>query len=326
MVGTFKANNPLNTFLLFDYGLLLKFSFFEDPPIPVIKKTDGILFKELLTAIKHVGAGNPFIYTIIVYLLLFTQAVSINKLINYQRLLQRSTYLPAMSYLLITSIFTEWNVISAPLIINTLLIWAWQRMSNLYNNQNPKTTLFNIGMIIGVASFFYFPSLAFALLIAFALVFTRPFKLNEWVIALIGVITPFYFFFAWLFLSDNLKNYNLPVIVLGNLRFHQSYWSFAAIVLVLIAFLTGAWFVRLNITNQIVQVRNNWGLILSYIVVAVLISFLNGTHTFDYLILAAVPFSAFIACAFFYPSNKWLPLLLHWVMVGFVIANSYFIK
>ncbi len=323
MVGTFRANNPLNTFLLFVYGLLLKFSFFADPPIPVIKKTDGILFKEFLTALKQVGAGSSFIYTIIVYLLLFTQAVSINKSINYQRLLQRSTYLPAMSYLLITSIFTEWNVLSAQLIINTLLIWVWQRMSNVYNNPNPKTTLFNTGMIIGIASFFYLPSLAFALLSVFALIFTRPFKLNEWVIALVGIITPFYFFFAWLFLSDNLKSYILPVITLGYPTFHQSYWSLAAIVLVLIAFVTGAWFVRSNIANQIVQVRNNWGLILSYVVVAVLISFLNGRNTFDYLILAAVPSSAFIACAFFYPSNKWLPLLLHWLMVGFVIANSF---
>ncbi len=326
MVGTFKANNPLNTFLLFVYGLLLKFSFFADPPIPVVKETDGILFKELLTAIKQVGANNPFIYTIIVYLLLFTQAVSINKIINYQRLIPHSTYLPAMSYLLITSVFTEWNILSAPLIINTLLMWTSQRMSNLYNNQNPKTTLFNIGMIIGIASFFYLPSLAFALLIAFALTFTRPFKLNEWMIALLGIITPFYFFFAWLFLSDNLKNYNLPVIVSEYPRFYQSYWSFAATILVLGAFLTGAWFVRSNIAKQIVQVRNNWALFLLYIVVAVFISFLNGAYTFEYLILAAVPLAAFIACAFFYPSNKWLPLLLHWIMVGFVIANSYFIK
>lgn len=155
MVGIFKANNPLNTFLLFVYGLLLKFSFFSDPPVPVIKKTDGILFKELLIALKTVGASMPVIYTIIVYLLLFTQALSINKFITYHRLLQRPTYLPAMSYLLITSIFTEWNVLTAPLVINTLLIWSWREMSNLYNNQNPKTTLFNIGMITGISAFLF---------------------------------------------------------------------------------------------------------------------------------------------------------------------------
>ena len=326
MVGIFKANNPLNTFLLFVYGLLLKFSFFADPPVPVIKKTDGILFKELLIAIKTVGADMPVIYPAIVYLLLFTQAVSINKFINYQRLLQHSTYLPAMSYLLLTSIFPEWNVLTAPLVINTLLIWSWQRMSNLYNNQNPKTTLFNIGMIIGICAFFYFPSLAFAILIVFALIFTRPFKLNEWIIALVGIITPFYFLFAWLFLSDNLKSYSLPVFVVGYPMFHHSYWSLAAIVLILIAFLTGAWFVRSNIGRQIVQVRNNWGLILLYLVVAVFIPFINDTYTFEYWILAAVPLSAFSACAFFYPSKKWLPLLLHWIMVGFVIAGSYLIK
>jgi hypothetical protein len=326
VVGTFKANNPLNTFLLFVYGLLLKFSFFADITIPVIKKTDAFLFKKLLIALKPVGDDMPFIYAIIVYLLLFTQALSFNKFINNQRLVQRSTYLPAMSYLLITSMFTEWNELTAPLVINTLLIWSAQGMSTLYNSQNPKTTLFNIGMIIGIAAFFYFPSLAFSILIAFALIFTRPFKLNEWIIALIGIITPFYFFFAWLFLSDNLKNYKLPVFIVGYPRFHQSYWSLAAIILVLIAFITGAWFVRSNLGRQIVQVRNNWGLMLIYLVVAIFIPFINNTYTFEYWILAAVPLSAFIASAFFYPSKKWLPVLLHWIMVGFVIAISYLIN
>lgn len=326
MVGIFKANNPLNTFLLFVYGVLLKFSFFADPPIPVIKKTDGILFKEFLIGIKTVGADLPVIYTIIAYLLLFTQALSFNRFINYQRLLQRATYLPAMSYLLITSMFTEWNVLTAPLVINTLLIWSWQKMSSLHNDQTPKTTLFNIGMIIGISVFFYFPSLAFAILIVFALIFTRPFKLNEWIIALVGIITPFYFFFAWLFLSDNLKNYSFPVLVVGYPRFYHSYWSIAAIVLVLIAFLTGAWFVRSNISMQIVQVRSNWGLILLYLVVAVFISFINATYTFEYWILAAVPLAAFVAAAFFYPSKKWVSVLLHWIMVGFVIAFSYLIN
>ena len=150
MVGIFKANNPFNTFILLVYGLLLKLCWFLHPVIPIPKQTDGSLYRKLLVELSLAGNQFPAIYPLIMYLLLFTQAVTFNKLINDQRLMQRANYLPAMSYLLITSIFPEWNILSAPVLINTLLVWVWARMSNLYSSNNPKTTLFNIGMVIGL--------------------------------------------------------------------------------------------------------------------------------------------------------------------------------
>jgi hypothetical protein len=272
-----------------------------------------------------VSSDLPFIYSLITYLLLFTQAVSFNRIINDQRLIQRTTYLPAMSYLLITSIFPEWNILSSPLIVNTLLIWVWLKINGLYNTLNPKTALFNIGMAIGVSAFFYFPSLGFALLIVFALILIRPFNPAEWVITLVGIITPFYYLLVWLFLSDNFKFYKSPVLAIGY-PVIQNYWLLGAIALVLIAFLTGAYFVQANFRKQVVQIRKSWSLILFYLLIAVLLPFINDTRSFQYWILTAVPLSAFIACAFLYPSKKWFPGLLHWLIVGFVIAISYYNK
>jgi hypothetical protein len=99
----------------------------------------------------------------------------------------------------------------------------------------------------------------------------------------------------------------------------------AAIALILTAFLTGAYFVDANFRRQVVQVRNSWSLILFYLMVAAFIPFINYTHTFQYWILTAVPLTAFIACAFFYPPKKWFPVLLHWLMVALIITTSYFI-
>jgi len=323
VVGIFKANNPFNTFILFVYGLLLKLAWFLHPTIPEVQKTDGFLFRGILSKLKIAGGDLPVLYPIITYLLLFTQAMTFNKLINDQRLMQRPNYLPAMSYLLITSMFHEWNILSAPLVINTLLIWVWARMSGLYNSPNPKTTLFNIGMVVGISTFFYFPSLAFAVLIIFSLIVTRPFKLPEWIIALLGIITPYYFLFAYLFLFDKLKGYKLPGFAVLYPRFSLNNWTIAASLLVLIVFLSGAYFVQANFRRQLVQARKSWSLILLYLIVAVFVPFVNATNKFEYWILTAVPLSAYIGCAFFYPTKKWYPFVLHWLMVGFVIAMSY---
>jgi hypothetical protein len=319
VTGAFRTNNPFNTFMLLVYGLLLKLEMFISPQTPVIQKSDGFLYNKILATLKPIFDGYPVIYSIITYLFLYTQAISFNRLLNNRRLMQKPNYLPGMSYLLITSFFAEWSVLSAPLVINTLLIWVWAKMSSLYNNPHAKLTLYNIGIVIGITTFFYFPSLAFALMIIFALLITRPPRIAEWIIAMLGIATPWYFLFAWLFLTNKLYSFQVSGIHIDYPLFAKNNAQYMGITLILIAAITGSIFVQANLRKQIVQVRKSWGLIALYLIVALFISFINSSHNFQYWILAAVPLSALIASFFFYPTKKWIALSMHWIMVGFVI-------
>lgn len=300
---------------------------FLHPTIPLPQQTNGFLYNALLGQLtKTIGSSFPFIYPFISFLLLYTQAITFNKLANDQRLMQKPNYLAAMSYLLITSMFKEWNVLSAPLIVNTFLIWVWANMSGLYNDKKAKSTLFNIGIGIGVATFFYFPSIAFSLLIIVGLTVTRPFKLAEWMIALLGIITPYYFLLAYVFLMDKWKGYKFPDFAISLPKFYESRWALVAVIIVSVATVVGLFYIQQNFRRQLVQTRKSWNLVFLYFLVAVFIPFINATHSFQYWILSAIPLSAFVASAFLYPSKKWFPLLLHWLMVAFVIAFSYFVK
>lgn len=325
MTGIFKANNSYNSFLLLLYAVFLKLPMFLHPKTPQPQQIDGFLYRELLKWLEPVGRGFPAVYALVAFFLLFTQALSFNKLVNDQRIMQRPNYLTGMSYLLITSLFTEWNVLSSPLIINSLLIWVWAKMSGLNNNPNPKAALFNIGIAIGFATFFYFPSLAFAALIIFGLALTRPFKLAEWLIALFGIVTPYYFLLAIVFLTDKWKGYRLPGFAVTNPVFDQTKWAYAAIAIVLVTSIIGIFFIQQNFRRQLIQARKSWNLVFLYLMVALFVPFVNATHTFEYWILCAVPLSAFLGAAFLYPSRSWFPLLLHWLMVGFVIVISYYV-
>jgi Family of unknown function (DUF6427) len=328
VTGTFKANNPYNAFLLFVYGILLKLAIFLHPLkyIPLPQKTDGFLYKEILLQLALPGKAFPFLYSVITFILLYTQAISFNQLATGQRLMPKPNYLTGMAYLLLTSLFREWNVLSAPLIVNTLLVWVWARMSNLNNQRNPTATLFNIGIGIGISTFFYVPSVAFAALIIFGLVVTRPFKPSEWVLALIGIITPYYFLLAYLFLTDKWKGYTFPGVAFSLPKFYDSHWALAAISIVLLASLVGLFFIQKNLNRQLVQTRKSWYLVFLYLVVAFCVPFINATRSFEYWILCAVPLSGFIGCSFFYPERRWFPSVLHWLMVAFVIAFSYFVQ
>lgn len=323
MIGTFRANNPINTFLLLIYGLLLKLVWLIHPQIPVIQKTDGLFYNRVLSVVKPLLDHYPFFYSFIAFVFLFSQALSFTRLLNNRKLMQKPNYLPGMSYLLITSFFPEWNILSSSLILNSLLIWVWAKMSSLYNNPGAKSTLYNIGMVIGITTFFYFPSLAFALLIIFALLITRPLRIAEWLISILGILTPWYLLFAWLFLTNRLYSFQVPGIRVQYSLFIQNNAQYAGMLLILLAAIAGAFFVQINARRQVVQVRKSWGLLLLYLVVAILIPFINSIHNFQYWILTTVPLSAFIACFFYYPTKKWFPLSFHWIMVAFVIYMNY---
>jgi hypothetical protein len=326
VTGTFKANNPVNTFLLLVYGVLLKLPMFLHPVKPAPQQTDGFLYKELLASLNPLSDKLPAVYPIIAFFLLYIQAITFNQLATGQKLMQKPNYLIGMSYLLITSLFKEWNMLSAPLIVSAMLVWVWAKMSSLNQAKSPMGSLFNIGIVIGIATFFYFPSIAFAALIIFGLVVIRPFKLSEWIISLLGIVTPYYFLLSYVFLTDKWKGYHWPGISISLPKFYDNAWALAAIIIVLFVTAIGLLFIRKNFLRQLVQTRKSWNLVFLYFIVALFVPFINATHSFEYWILCSIPLSAFAGATFFYPQVKWFPKLLHWLMVAFVIAFTYFVK
>ncbi|MEO6289709.1 MAG: hypothetical protein ABIO76_07310, partial [Ginsengibacter sp.] len=93
MTGIFKANNPFNTFMLLVYGLLLKLGWFISPQVPVIQTSDGFFYNQIMAWLKPVLDGFPVAYSIIMFILVYTQAISFNRLANNRRLMQKPNYL-----------------------------------------------------------------------------------------------------------------------------------------------------------------------------------------------------------------------------------------
>ncbi|HET7119299.1 MAG TPA: DUF6427 family protein [Hanamia sp.] len=327
MTGIFRTNNPLNTFLLFVYGILLKFGWLSHSQVPQVQKSNGFLFNDILKAVKPFLDSFPSGYFIITYLLLFTQAISFNRLIVNRRLMQKPNYLPAMTYLLITSFFIEWNQLSAPLILNSILIWIWSKMSSLNNNnQHPKSTLYNIGIAIGICSFLYLPSFAFILLVILSLIITRPPKAAEWFINIVGVLTPWYFLAAFLFLNNNLYSFHLTGFGFSYPVYHTIKPELLSISVIIILTIIGGFFVQNISSKQVLQVRKSWQLMFLYLIIAFAVPFINNVIETTYWLLVAVPISAYIACAFYFPRIKWIPAILHWGVVGLVLYMEYFQK
>ena len=228
---------------------------------PQLQPLDGIFYKTFLNLLAPVAGGFPSVYSIITFILLFVQAISFNKIVNSQRLHRQTNYLTGMSYLLVTSLFSEWFSLSAPLLVNTFLIWIWARLCGLYNNPNAKASIFNIGMATGLVAFIYFPSITFLLLIISGIAIGRPFRLQEWLLGLLGILTPVYFYASYLFLTDKINSFHFPGLHFSYPHFFGNKWAYAALGLIAIGIAAGIYFVNRNMRRQVVQTRKSWQLI-----------------------------------------------------------------
>ncbi|MBK6938077.1 MAG: hypothetical protein IPH18_15260 [Chitinophagaceae bacterium] len=321
MTGLFKQKTPVNFFVLLLFGLLIKLPVFLNPHLPVIRPGDGVLYKEML---RFLQPSNPIVYPLLTWLLLYVQAVMLNRIVNMNRMMTVSTWFPGMSYMLITSLWPEWNYFSAPLLVNTFYLLIIQQLFKIYNISDAKGKVYNVGLVAGIAAFFYFSSAAFTVWILLTMVIMRPFRLNEWMLCLLGVFTPFYFFAAGLFISDQWDiSRQLPHIVFGLPQLKQSVWLAASVLLLLLPFLFGGYFIQDGLRKMLIQVRKGWSLLLLFILFALFIPFLNDGGTLESWIFAAIPFAAFHASMYLYSSLRIVPLLFFWVTVVFIIAFQY---
>lgn len=322
MIGLFKQKNPGNALILLIYALVLKFPMFLHPSAP--DRNGNYLYRLLLNGLDTISQKNMFFYSVLAFLLLFSQATLFNRIFNHLKLLAKPNYLAGMSYILVTSLLPDWNHFSAPLLINSLLIWIWYRMVSLYNVQFPLSSVFNIGLLTGIVTLIYLPAVAFLILMFFALLIMRPFRVREWVMSLVGFTSPYYFLLIFLYLTNQLSWKNiLPSIDFAVPGIPRSIWITAGIVLLFVPFMIGGFFVQNNLNKLLIQVRKSWSLLLVFLLVSVIVILINRGASYETWFLTAVPFAAFHASAYYYPQSKALPLILHWITAGFIIALNY---
>ncbi|RYG37242.1 MAG: hypothetical protein EOO01_30320, partial [Chitinophagaceae bacterium] len=210
MLQLFRNYSPFTVLILIIAGFLMKLQALSSGVAPV-PLPDHIIFGQLLAVLNHIFHGSAFGYTLFAVVLLHIQAIYLNYITVKHKLFHRNTYLPAFSYLVLTSIYPPFNYFSEPLLINFFTIAALDLMLTLSQTSQPRKQIFNAGFLLCIPAMIQFPAVGFILLLFLALLFLRTFNLGEWTVGGLGYLTPIYFFVAFLFLFDQLPAiYRLP--------------------------------------------------------------------------------------------------------------------
>lgn len=283
---------------------------------------EGMLYELVVSYINN--NGFPILNSVLSFVLLYIQALIITGIINEYRMTTRHTFLPGLSYLLMTSLLPEWSFLSAPLMATTFILWAFAKLFQLYNKPSANGKIYNIGLLLGLASFIYFPSFLFGVCIIIGLLVLRPFRLNELFLMLLGITTPFYFYAVYLFLIDGFTVQGLLTSLgITPPYLNNSLWVVGSIVFIIIPFLIGAYYIQTNLRKMLIQARKNWSILLLWVLVGLLIGFANGSGLFTNWIVAVAPFAAFHACAYYYPPRKWVSSFLFFAVVTFILVQQY---
>jgi hypothetical protein len=294
-------------------------------PQPALRlEGDNYIYHLILRFFDPFYKNIPVVYAVLTFVLLFTQATLLNRLCNSLKLFPKPNYLTGMAYILVTSLMKDWNVFSAPLLVNSLLIWIWFSMVSWYNSSKPKAAIFNTSLLVGLLPLIYSPGLAYLIFLLLALLVIRPFRITEWFVGLLGLITPYYFLFVVLYLVDRWSWAQIvPKISFHLPRLPQSLWVTGGIVFLLIPFLMGGYFIQANLNKMLIQMRKSWSMLLLMLVVSILIIMINPGNSYLHWMLLAVPIAAFHGAAYYFPQHKWFPLLLHWIIFAFVMVLNY---
>lgn len=324
MIGVFRQKNPGNAFLLLIYALILKFPLFLHAPAPLRQEEDNYLYKLVLRVLHPFAGDKGFLYGLLAFALLFLQASLLNRVANSIKLFPKPNFLVGMSFLLVSSLLPEWNQFSSTMIVNLLLIWIFYGMSGWYNHAKPLSAIFNTCLIVGVLPLLYSPCVAYLVMLLLAMIITRPVRVGEIVVGLIGFLTPYYFLFIVLYLTNDFKPYELvPRISFHLPRLPASLWITVGILLLVVPFLAGGWLVQENLNKMLIQVRKCWSLVLSILIVGLLIILVNPGNNYQHWFLSTIPLASFHAAAYYFPQKKMFPLILHWLVFGFAVLVNY---
>jgi len=326
VLNIFRNYNPYSVIVLFLLALFLKLAALIHPEGVFVASQSQMVWVKLSGFINIVLGQSPFLITFFAICNVFWQAIFLNRIATRHHLFPKANYLPALTYILVTSLFKDWNYLSAALVSNWLLLLMLSSMLKLYASSDGGKQIFNIGCFISLTAMLVFPNVVFIALLLLALGILRPFKAAEWMVGLLGILTPFYFLAGILFLTDRLALLKKMVLVGFSLPRHLDHATVVITAFAMLAFITliGLYYLNYFMGRMLFQTKKWWWVVLA----GFFLSLVAGTFTvakgYNQWMAVLIPVSLVAANAWFEERRKWMPAVLFYLFIAVVVFAQWF--
>lgn len=320
MVFLFRDRSDINLLFLVILSVLVHFHFYWEAPLVIANPSDGLLAYLLF---QYIQPLPPLVLIVLFHVIVITQALRLNILVSKFKMFQQVSYLPAFTFILLTALFPFWDAISSGLIANVFVIWILIKLNRLYDQTQPQTVEFNIGLIVGFSILLYEPIAILIPVVLFALAIIRPFRLSEWLVLMMGILLPFYFIFTYVFLTDSAAAFTafLPKLDWKNPLTGMDLKASISLIFIGIQLLIGLYFWQDQQNRFIIQVRKYWGVMLLMLFLTFFQPIIFSSQALYASAIVLAPLASFISFCYATPKQLLMPNILFWIAVGLIVYN-----
>jgi len=307
MINVFRTYNPLNILWLAVLLFVMRIGYVYSASA-AITFTFIEPFARLWTSGAYTYVLSAPLNIFLAGVLVFVQALALNRLVNQYSLLSKPSYLPALLYITLSGLFTPFLVLSAPLLCNFLLIAMLHKLFSLYKADDAKSAAYDLGIIVAIGSLIYLPFIYMFLAIWAALIIFKPFNWREWVSGIMGYITIFFFLAVFYYLKGNLAAFYtiwMPLATKFPSRVNINNYNYLVLIPVIIIAILCIFKIRQIFFRSYVQVRKSFQLLFMVFLIAALSFYVKADFSLTHFLLCVIPAAIYFAYYFLYASARW---------------------
>lgn len=181
----------LSCFLIF--GILSFFSV-----IPIESNNYPNLFYNYFTT----KITSKILIVLINYVFIFIGSFLVNRIAINQEIVDKFNFFPVFIYLVLSSVSVNAFQITPQVFTNIFVMFSIYKLLDTYRKQNVLNNLFEAAFWLSFSAFITISSIISFPLFFIILLVLRPFYWRDWVISILGFITPIFIFECIAYLSD----------------------------------------------------------------------------------------------------------------------------
>ncbi len=288
MLEFFRRNLFLNSLMLLPYTILVRIESLMHADQPTYAGDLSPFIAWVNELIPSILVQNIFACIIV-----FLQAVYINRIVVKHRMGIEITLWPGVVYILLCSMIPQFTYLSAVLIANTFILAAFSDIFKIYKRPFAVKFIFNSGVFISIAAMLYPPYIAYLLAGFIGLAIIRSFKTKEMLQYLSGVLVPFILYGSWTFYNSVFQDkmgalihnkFGFPADIIPQDKYGYIYLGIILLIIMIAVFSYGTYSMKKSI-----QVQKKIDILFWMIGSAMIALFINEHLTLDHLLMLSIP-------------------------------------
>lgn len=287
--------------------------FFDIKPMPLFG---------LLLAFTGLNPLLSVLFAFVLVVLISFMLVNFNTSVFF---ISERTFLPALIYGLLTSLFPQQQVLNPVLPASVFLILALRRIMDSYKIQGSAFSFFDAGMLISIGSLFYAGFIWFGLLLIIGIAILRTGNIKDILISVSGLITPIFILYGFFYVTGkdmhlmfSAVTYNLFTKVSD---FAIPRETLAAGIISGFIILLSSVHLLMVINAKKIKSRKTFVLLFWIIIIAGALCLVFNSVSFEIIWVTAIPASYFLSHYIVFSKRKRMPdilLAILFILSGFV--------